>query len=34
MLEICSVTKRYGKKAALDQVSLSLTEGVYGLLDM
>ncbi len=32
MLEICSVTKRYGKKAALDQVSLSLTEGVYGLL--
>ena len=32
MLEIRSVTKRYGKKAALDQVSLTLTEGIYGLL--
>ncbi len=32
MLEIKSLTKRYGKKVALDQVSLSLGQGVYGLL--
>lgn len=32
MLEIKSVTKRYGKKVALDEISLSLTQGVYGLL--
>lgn len=32
MLEIKSITKRYGKKVALNQVSVSLGEGVYGLL--
>lgn len=32
MLEIKSITKRYGKKLALDQVSISFGEGVYGLL--
>lgn len=32
MLEIKSLTKRYGKKVALNQVSLSLGQGVYGLL--
>ncbi len=32
MLEIKSVTKRYGKKVALNQISLQLEEGVYGLL--
>lgn len=32
MLEIKSITKRYGKKIALNQVSISLGQGVYGLL--
>ena len=32
MLEICEVTKKYGKKYALQGVSLQLSEGVYGLL--
>lgn len=32
MLEIKSVTKKYGKKVALKDVSLNLTPGVYGLL--
>lgn len=33
MLEIKNLSKRYGKsKQVLDQVSLTLTEGVYGLL--
>ena len=32
MLEIKSVSKRYGKKVALQEVSLSLNQGVYGLL--
>ncbi len=32
MLEIREVTKRYGKKTALDRISLTLTGGVYGLL--
>ena len=32
MLEICEVTKKYGKKYALQDVNLQLSEGVYGLL--
>lgn len=32
MLEMKSLTKRYGKKVVLDQVSISLEQGVYGLL--
>lgn len=32
MLEIKSITKTYGKKVGLDNVSLHLEEGVYGLL--
>ncbi len=32
MLEIQEVTKKYGKKYALQGVNLQLTEGVYGLL--
>lgn len=32
MLEIRNVTKSYGKKTALREVSLSLTSGVYALL--
>lgn len=31
-LELQNVTKKYGSKAALDDVSLTLTEGIYGLL--
>ena len=31
-LEIRGLTKTYGKIKALDNISLSLTEGVYGLL--
>ena len=29
MLEICEVTKKYGKNYALQGVSLQLSEGVY-----
>ena len=32
MLELNKITKQYGRKKALDQVSLTLKEGVYGLL--
>ncbi len=32
MLELCEITKRYGDKLALDQVSLKLDAGIYGLL--
>lgn len=32
MLRLNNVTMRYGKKLALDQVNLTLTEGIYGLL--
>lgn len=32
MLEIKDISKRYGKKTALQNVSLSLSDGVYGLL--
>ncbi len=32
MLELCGITKRYGDKLALDQVSLALDSGIYGLL--
>lgn len=32
MLEISQITKRYKDKLALDQVSLALEPGVYGLL--
>ena len=32
MIEIKSITKCYGKKKALDNINLTLTEGVYGLL--
>ena len=32
MLELCSVTKKYKDKLALDQVSLKLDAGIYGLL--
>lgn len=32
MLEIKSVTKKYGKKIALNNVSLTLNKGIYGLL--
>lgn len=32
MLELCGITKRYGDKLALDQVSLTLDAGIYGLL--
>ncbi len=32
MLELCGITKRYGDKLALDQVSLKLDAGIYGLL--
>lgn len=32
MLEMKSVTKKYGKKVALKNISLALTPGVYGLL--
>lgn len=32
MLKIEDLTKRYGKRVALDHVSLELKEGVYGLL--
>lgn len=32
MLEIRNVTKSYGRKIALREISLSLTAGVYGLL--
>lgn len=32
MIEIRNITKYYGKKKALDNVSLTLTEGIYGLL--
>lgn len=31
-LEICDICKSYGKKQALDHVSLSLEPGIYGLL--
>ena len=31
-IEIRNVTKRYGKKTALDNVSLTLGNGIYGLL--
>lgn len=32
MLEIRNVTKKYGDKLALNDISMTLTEGVYGLL--
>lgn len=32
MLELCGITKRYGDKLALDQVSLTLDVGIYGML--
>lgn len=32
MLALCDITKRYGDKLALDQVSLTLESGIYGLL--
>ena len=32
MLELCGITKRYGDKLALDQVSLTLDAGIYGML--
>ena len=32
MLEIKNITKKYGDKTALENVSMTLTEGVYGLL--
>lgn len=32
MLELKNITKRYGERVALEEVSMSLTEGVYGLL--
>lgn len=32
MLEIKNVSKTYGKKKALEDISLTFTEGVYGLL--
>lgn len=32
MLELKGITKSYGKKKALDNISLSLSEGIYGLL--
>ena len=32
MLELNQVTKRYGQKLALNQVTLPLQEGIYGLL--
>ena len=31
-LEICGITKQYKDKCAVDQVSLTLTPGVWGLL--
>ncbi len=31
-LELQNVTKRYGDKLAVDNISLKLTEGIYGLL--
>ena len=32
MIEIKNITKYYGKKKAIDNISLTLTEGIYGLL--
>ena len=32
MLELIEISKSYGEKRALEQVSLSFSEGVYGLL--
>ncbi|MCH5267188.1 MAG: ATP-binding cassette domain-containing protein [Lachnospiraceae bacterium] len=32
MLELKNITKKYGEKVALSDVSMRLTEGVYGLL--
>lgn len=32
MLKIKNITKKYGEKTALEQVSMTLSEGVYGLL--
>lgn len=32
MIEIKNITKRYGKKIAVDNISLELGEGIYGLL--
>ena len=32
MLEIENVSKSYGRKKALDQVSMKLENGLYGLL--
>lgn len=31
-LELKDLTKQYGKKTAVDHISLTLTGGVYGLL--
>lgn len=31
-LQICNLTKQYGKKTAVDQMNLTLTSGIYGLL--
>lgn len=32
MVKVQNLTKRFGKRLALDQVSLDLNEGIYGLL--
>lgn len=32
MLSVCNLTKKFGKKIVLDEVSLTLDRGVYGLL--
>lgn len=32
MIELLKITKKYGEKTALNNVSLSLSEGIYGLL--
>lgn len=32
MLEICEISKRYGKKTALNHISIKMEPGIYGLL--